>query len=203
MIRSIYYIILFVFVIGTTYQAQDSVKVYLINQAWHVGFLIQVDSITISQIPIIKDFTDFKFVDIGWGDEDFYQDDGINYYYGAKAMLVPTSSVIKITGHISTSQSILNWSEDSREVMLSSHGYKKLLNFIEASFEKGKGKYVETSRLADGAIRFYKSGLSYHLFNTCNTWIAAGLKEAGLYIDEDGIITTANLFESIDKMNTK
>ncbi|MCL4279574.1 MAG: DUF2459 domain-containing protein, partial [Ignavibacteriaceae bacterium] len=38
----------------------------------------------------------------------------------------------------------------------------------------------------------------YHLFNTCNTWLARGLKKAGFDI-EDNIILTEQLFNEADK----
>jgi hypothetical protein len=41
--------------------------------------------------------------------------------------------------------------------------------------------------------RFYKALGSFHLFNTCNTWVASVLAAGGLPIDPDGIITAGDL----------
>ncbi len=180
---------------------QDSANeriIHLVQQAWHVGYLIPVNSTTINYIPVLNEFRDYKYVDVGWGDEDFYQNDGINYYYGAKAMLIPTSSVIKITAHKASKQSILGWHEDYRKISLMYQEYVKLLKYIGASFLKEDNAYIETSSHAEGAIRYYKSHLSYYLFNTCNTWIARGLHSAGINIDYSGVITKDQLFAEVD-----
>lgn len=181
----------------------DQHTIQLIKQSWHVGILIPVDSVAIAHIPLLYKFSEFESVDIGWGDEDFYQNDGINYYYGAKAILVPTSSVLKITGHAASKDAIIKWVEDSREIKITHEAYLRLLNYIEASFDKRNGSYIESSSSAGGAIKFFKSNRSYHLFNTCNTWIATALKDAGLKIDDNNVITTNDLFEEIDELLMK
>ena len=43
--------------------------------------------------------------------------------------------------------------------------------------------------------RFYLSNGEFHLFNTCNTWIAEALQSAKLDISSRGIITADNLME--------
>jgi uncharacterized protein (TIGR02117 family) len=181
----------------------EKTQIYLINQAWHVGFLIKVDSTSKKVIPLLNEFENYEYVDIGWGDEDFYQNDGINYYYAAKAMLISTSSVIKITGHKASRNSILKWVNDYRSVSLDTEQYQRLLNYIETSLLRIKHGYVKTSSFADGAIGFYKSPLKYHLFMTCNTWIAEGLNESGVSIDTDWIIRTEDLFAAIDELVEK
>ena len=47
-------------------------------------------------------------------------------------------------------------------------------------------------------VYFFKANGEYHLFNTCNTWLANGLKRAGFGI-EDNIILTEQLFNEAAK----
>ena len=55
------------------------------------------------------------------------------------------------------------------------------------------------SKRSVGNIIFYKAKESYHLFNTCNTWLAKGLKESGIQI-EDNILLTEQLFNELAKI---
>jgi len=48
-------------------------------------------------------------------------------------------------------------------------------------------------------VYFFKANGSYHLFNTCNTWLARGLKQSGLEIKDD-IILTEQLFNESAKV---
>jgi len=50
-----------------------------------------------------------------------------------------------------------------------------------------------------GRIIFFKANGEYHLFNTCNTWLAKGLKQAGIEITDD-IILTEQLFNEAAKV---
>ncbi|MCU0344879.1 MAG: DUF2459 domain-containing protein, partial [Ignavibacterium sp.] len=56
-------------------------------------------------------------------------------------------------------------------------------------------------RSGSGKIIYYKANGSYHLFNTCNTWLAKGLKEAGIDT-EDNILLTEQLFNELAKIGT-
>ena len=168
--------------------------VYLIKSYWHVGILFQVDSTVIGKIPALITFDKYKFVDIGWGDEDFYQDPETDYYNAAKAILFPTKSVIKVTGHMSDLESIIKWSDFCIKIRMTDEQYSGLLEFIAESFLIEDDEYVIASSSGNGAIVFYKSVHAYHLFNTCNTWVAEALDSAGCDVSDEGIITAEDLF---------
>lgn len=171
--------------------------IYLIKNYWHVGILMDVDSLSSILIPPLKNFNNFKMIDIGWGDEDFYQAEGTDYYFAAKAILIPTPSVIRISGFNIELSSIINWSDFCVQVQLSSSQFRKLCEYISSSFMIENSNYITTSEKSNGTIRFYKSVHKYHLFNTCNTWIASTLESSGLKISADGIITSDDLFSSL------
>ncbi len=60
-------------------------------------------------------------------------------------------------------------------------GYDRLLDFIANSFHKNDQREIVQQaygRLGDS--QFYQARGWYHLFNTCNNWVARGLREAGL-----------------------
>jgi len=48
-------------------------------------------------------------------------------------------------------------------------------------------------------VYFFKANGNYHLFNTCNTWLANGLKQAGSDIEDD-IVLTEQLFNEAAKI---
>jgi hypothetical protein len=175
----------------------DYVEIYLIKTAWHVGILVSNDSLTSSILPIENKFVNFDLIDIGWGDEDFYQSEDVNYFYALKAALFPTSSVLKLTGYSADISSLVRWSDYAIKIKLGTDSFVNLLKFISASFAFEEGKIIETSSKAGGVIKFYKSSLSYSIAYTCNTWVADALNHAGLLVDPDEVITSQQLFFSV------
>jgi hypothetical protein len=84
------------------------------------------------------------------------------------------------------------WVDDSQ--------LKKLNQFISGSIKRDEvGNPFKLSDQAGGKIRFFKSPLSYHLFRTCNTWIAEGLHFAGFKI-ETSVILAEQLFNEAAKI---
>ena len=62
--------------------------------------------------------------------------------------------------------------------------------------EKNQHKVLSTQYL--NRVYFLKANGEYHLFNTCNTWLANGLEQAGFDL-EDNIILTEQLFNEAAK----
>ena len=198
MIRFIY--LAFIFFPSLLFSVEeDSLKIfYVINYSWHTGFILPVDETLIEKIPAASSFGSYDFIDIGWGDEEFYQTPGIDYYLAAKAVLIPTSSAIRIAGYKFDLELIKTMSDYLVEFKVGRQEYLKLLNFIDDSFDKNEtdGVFLLTES-SGGRIKFFASHKFYHLFNTCNTWIAEGLKHAGLDISASLVIQSEDLFKEI------
>ncbi len=177
----------------------DSVEVYLIKSHWHVGFLLSVNDNLLKRFSFFDSFENYDFIDIGWGDEDFYQNDDIDYFLGAKAILFPTNSVLRVSGHSSGIERIIYWSDYCLKLTLNRNSFNMLLDFIYDSFLLINETPVVTLEKHGGMIKYYRSVHKYHLFNTCNKWIAKGLEYAGLNVSSSGIITAEDLIKEVSK----
>lgn len=178
--------------------ANDSKTFYVINYSWHTGFILEWDELLAEKIPAAASLKEYQFVDIGWGDEEFYQTPGIDYYLAAKAVLIPTSSAVRIAGYKFDLELIKTMSDYLVEFKVGRKEYLKLLNFIDDSFEKNETEELFLlSESSNGRIKFFASHRYYHLFNTCNTWIAEGLNRAGLNVRTSLVVQSEDLFEEI------
>ena len=182
---------------------QIQFSVYVVKNNLHTGIVFPAESAVTTYIPAAENFINHKYIDIGWGDEDFYQDPDPDYLLGAKAILVPTNSVVRIEGLNSTINKIVKWSDFSIRFDLNDEQFKNLCEFVNGSFLKNSDKnLIITSQKNNNRIIFYKSRLKYHLFNTCNTWIAEAFESCGFDISSSNVITAENLFEEISKYGT-
>lgn len=133
-------------------------------------------------------------VDIGWGDEVIYQEAEIRSCSAVRAMMIPSSSVIRVEGFDADMKDVVAWSGRAAMFRLSDVEFIRLCEFIDASLMKdGDGKPVVASRHG-GEVIFFRSPHLYHMFNTCNTWIARALNHAGIDISPVCVITAGTLF---------
>ncbi len=179
--------------------AEDEITIHLVKQQLHTGIIFTVNEELLTCIPELKDFSDKKYVDIGWGDEDFYQTPGFNYYLAVKALFIPTNSVLRIAGY--NTDIIPYYGKESTviELKITSTSFNILCEYISDTFLKDDGNNIEQTSNVGSHIIFYRASEIYTLFNTCNTWIARGLKKAGLPINTFGIITVEQLFTEVSE----
>lgn len=177
-------------------------KVYIAKIAWHVGILMEIDSLVLLNLPELSDFSNFNYVDVGWGDEDFYQSgDEFDLYLAAKAIFVPTKSVIRIQGYTDTIDKITDRRDFVIELNLDNNQFSNFCNFIRKSFARSDSNTIILSdERFGGIINFYKSIQKYHIAYTCNTWVADAVESAGLNVEPDNVITADELFLELVKV---
>ena len=126
------WIILFLSVNSVRSQTKnpDSIDVYLVKESWHTGIMFEINDYTIEALPVLSLIKDYLYIDIGWGDADFYQTPGMDLYLAAKAVLVPTPTVIRIDGYKFPIEKIIEWREFAIKFRFSQEEFSKLTKFI-------------------------------------------------------------------------
>lgn len=177
--------------------------IYIINNSIHTGIVIPVDSESLRVIGALKYFKNFQFTDIGWGEETAYQDTEDIYWHYVKAVLYPNPSVICIEGYHTLGDSFISWSDFTVKLSLSSEQFFKLTVFIENSLKKDpENELIITSKRHLDQVIFFKSVNRYHMFNTCNTWVATALQSSGFDVSPSFVITAGQLFNEIKNRGT-
>lgn len=193
--RFILGIVLFLSLFNSTFAGEHK-DIFIVNYGWHAGIIIKVKDINSSVWNVDPFFKKFEYLEVGWGDEDFYKSLDPSAWLALKAVLVPTASVLHINA---ASKLYLNSfsKENIVKITISKNGFNKLSMFIEKSFFKKDGKIVKLGKGLYPGSFFYLSREKYHIFNTCNVWTAKALKSAELDIYPSSAITTKDLFSQI------
>lgn len=177
-------------------------KIYFIKQNWHTAIVLKTQELDLDLFREYESFSEYGLIDIGWGDEEFYQYPGFDSGLAFKALFYANPSTLRVEGINLLKEDYFELSEIVIEVNVSDEQFKNICCYINKTFYLNDvGETSILSQKAEGKIIFYKSNDSYHLFNTCNTWIARGLKDAGLTI-EDNVILTEQLFNELAKIGT-
>ena len=173
--------------------------IYLVSHGWHAGIVLRRTDIPDSNWPALGDFPNAQYMEVGWGDMDFYLTADPHWGLTLKAALWPTASALHITGFNGPVLAYFPYSEIIR-IELSSAGFEHLSHTIAASFaldEAGNATLLGPGLY--GNSRFYLSRETYHLFNTCNVWTARVLRAAGLPITPARAITAEDLLSQARK----
>ena len=177
--------------------------IYLVSHGWHVGIVVKRSDISDAGWPNHKSFAEAEYLEIGWGNKDFYQTRNPHFGIALKAILLPTPSVLHI---VAFNNSVTSYFPHSKIIMirLSDAGFQRLIGYIATSFDKDSaGNTIPLGTGLYGVSQFYRSRDTYHLFRTCNVWTARALNAAGcpvtpfLAITEDNLMLQAQSFGRI------
>jgi hypothetical protein len=66
----------------------DSAKIiYLVNHGWHAGIVLKWTDIPAPLWPESKDFSNARYLEVGWGDKEYYQTPTPHFGIAIKAIL--------------------------------------------------------------------------------------------------------------------
>ena len=146
---------------------------YVVSHGWHSGVVVERGDL-VKQVPdlaaaIGRDGP----VEVGWGEERFYQARETSVGMALSAVLKPNPSVLQVVPFAGSPRTYFVNSE-MREVRTDEAGYAAALDYIAASF---KPEMERLGRSLYGEGWFYRAEGSFHLFNNCNTWVATVLQK--------------------------
>lgn len=187
---------------NTTQINDDKIEIYLIKQRWHTAIVIQNKYINTTIFPEARLFGKYKLIDIGWGDAEFYQYPGFDSGLAMKALFLKTPSTLRVEGIALSSESYFDISEIVVRLNISKKQLEKITTYISNTVYKDyNSKPVILSKAGLGRIIFFKANGEYYLFNTCNTWLARCLADAGIKI-RNNLILTEELFNDVSQIGT-
>lgn len=194
-LRYLFIHILLIPLLFTNLSAKDTI--YVVKEGWHTGIILKTSAVPPGIFPEIKNYDHVSHIDIGWGDEKFYQAESTPVGLAARAILFPTSAVIQVFE--------LKWPVEEfyahrEQILLDSLEFHALCHFISDSFQRDKEGKIIPSAVYDPTDVYFKAQRKYHLFRTCNTWVALALKEAGLDVRSFLVLTSGQLFRQLEHL---
>jgi len=149
--------------------------VYVVHHGTlHTGLAVKRSDIPRGRWPANRDFADNKYVEVGWGDDDGYRKP-LTSGIALKALMGSKRTVLLADAF---SQAIRQKYNDPKftvlAVDLSAEALARLCDHIQQTYALNENG--EPIRLGRG---WYRARGTYSAFNTCNTWVAAGLRKAG------------------------
>lgn len=170
---------------------------YVINSyGWHTSIVLAVQDIEPS-LHLYEAAGDASYVEVGWGDESYYQATRTTSLMGMKALFWPTDSVLHVVlldkdpaGSFPDAQIVaLELSED---------GFDRLAEFIDSSFAVDeKGRLIRLGSGLYGNSYFYRAEGTFYFFRTCNTWTADVIRASGYPITAFSVVSADHVMKQL------
>ncbi|MEX2602186.1 MAG: DUF2459 domain-containing protein [Balneolaceae bacterium] len=168
------------------------VPVWLVSNDWHVSLVIESARFD-EMVPEHDAWPENRYLMFGWGDNRYYPHPDPGFWLLLRAALLPTGSVIHVTGFDIPTEQYFRTATIIR-VMISPKGMDKLIDFITGRFRRDENG--DLLYAADGLYRsstFFKSKGVYILPRTSNTWTAKALRQTGAPVTPFYAFTAGNL----------
>jgi uncharacterized protein (TIGR02117 family) len=174
-------------------EGAPSVLVHVVSHGWHSGLAASREALRASAerqgfgrlVAILDRFASYPFVEIGWGDERFYQETpttaDVNLTSALRALFRPGNTAVLHVVGLERGAPLVFRQSDVLAVRLSEAGFDRLVRFLEASIRSDEtGLPREIGRGLYGPSLFYAATGTFSVLQVCNHWVARGLGEAGL-----------------------
>ncbi len=160
------------------------VAIYLVAHEGHTGIVVPRAEIPAGLWPESRDFPGAEYLEVGWGDRDYYMGRDQGVWGTLRAGLWPTPSVLHVVGIRGSVAGYFRVSEVV-ELTLTREGFDRLVRYISDAHERvGTAPAAALGPGLYGESLFYPARESFHLFRTCNAWTARALRAGGLSIND-------------------
>lgn len=173
---------------------------FVLQAGRHTGIVIRTKDVSPADWPDVVNYQSHIFLDIGWGDERFYQAEGNPPLLAARAAIIPTSSVIHIVPFSIDPLNLYTGNTFLKRIEATSEQFSALCRVISDSFQRDAGGKPIESRINESSRSFFKSKGKYHIFNTCNTWVVRCLKDSGFDVHPAGVVSQQHLIKVLRKL---
>lgn len=171
--------------------------VYVVNHGWHTGLVIRRGDIPEGLWPEHRQAPPGEYLEVGWGQREFYQNQEPSLLMALRAALWPSPSVLHLAGFNGPVAAQFPNSEIAA-MQADTAAITRLVNYISDAYARDQaapkrspgfaqasaaGNIIRLGRGLYGDSRFFAGRENFHLFKTCNVWTARALRLAGCPID--------------------
>ena len=154
--------------------------IYVASISWHTGIIVPGYSIPDSLWPVQHNFSKFDYLEIGWGDRDFYQHPKFNLWYIIKAALWPTPTALHVLPLKEENIEINYIDTKVVKLKITQKELNDLSHFLVSQFELNEqGKVIPLNEGFYINSQFFAGSGKYYFPKNSNVWAAKALKTAG------------------------
>jgi uncharacterized protein (TIGR02117 family) len=175
-------------------------RIFVLGHGYHTGLAVHARELPDAAWPALHDFPDAEYLELGWGNREYYPRQHPGVWLALRALFTPTSSTLRV---VPVAGPLTRFFRDSEiiELQVSQAGFERMVEFVRQTHELDAygGAIAISSELHDGS-RFYASPRTFHAFENCNVWVARALEAAGLPVHPETAITAGMLLRQVRRL---
>ena len=155
---------------------EDSVSIAISSNGFHTSFILPVSHDLYDWKKDFPQGENYQYIEFGWGNKQFYMARDFSIMNVLRA-LFPSETVMHV---VFLDRSPEEWFKNSeaKRISICRKDYITLLTYIRQSFKlNNQGEMIYLDEGLYGPSAFYEGMGNYHGFETCNVWVAKGLRE--------------------------
>jgi uncharacterized protein (TIGR02117 family) len=165
--------------------------IHVVNLGWHTGIVISAASAPRTLRELLPEFDAAPWVEIGWGDSDFYRASGYSVWAGIRAAFFSRGAALHVSG-IATPPAEYFRQAEVVELRISECGFDALVErVVDTVARDSAGRPITLGPSLYGSGHFYTATGDFSLWNSCNSWVARLLFAAGCEVKPDRIRASA------------
>jgi hypothetical protein len=154
--------------------------IYVAKISWHTGLIVPTYTLPDSIWPAQFDISEYEYLEIGWGDRDYYQHPKFNIWYAFKALFWPTSTAIHILPLLERHIQPTYGSTKLVRLDINDSELDSLTRFLLSQFKLNEnGKIIPLAQGFYQTSQFFAGSTKYFFPKNSNVWAAMALKRAG------------------------
>lgn len=167
-------------------------SIYVIHHgSLHTGVAVKRSDIPPGLWPAHRDYAKFKYLEIGWGEDDGYRKP-LTSAIAINALAGSRRTVLLADGFRAVGEKINSPRFTVIQVDLSDRGFARLCRHIDQTYAlDDAGRPIQLEK------GWYRARGIYSAFRTCNTWAAEGLRQAGCPITPAYCLTPGPLLSQV------
>lgn len=154
--------------------------VWVVRHGWHTRIAVRCADVDPATWPEIRDLGDVAYVEVGWGDRDFYPEPEPSIWDALDPVVRPTPAALYVAGFDLPPPQFLPGAEMVR-LPVAPAGLDGLARFVHEHYVRGPAGEPVRIRPGDHEPSwYYQARGRYHVLRNSNAWTARALAAAGV-----------------------
>ena len=182
--------------------SEHAQQVYVVHNDWHAAIVVKALASVAGIIPEVAHFPDAQYLEISWGDADYFPAPEGGIGLALKAAFWSGGSVLHVVGFRGSIKEAYRGAEII-EIDLSESEFQRILRFFSAEFERKSPMQPAVPRPGlFSQSRFYSAKSHFNILRNCNTWVAEAFEAADLPVTPGYVLTAGSVARQIKQFGT-
>jgi uncharacterized protein (TIGR02117 family) len=177
--------------------------VWVVRHSWHTRIAVARSDVDPSIWPESRELGEVEYLEVGWGDRDFYPEPDPSIWDALDPIIRPTPAALHVGGFDRSPPEFLPESPIVR-VRVSTDGFARLTGFIHEHYvHRADGSPVRIRPGYYPRSWFYLAKGRYHVLNNSNNWTLKALREAGAPVAPRRAVTAGNVIAQAEDIGER